>query len=369
MKKLALLAIAASLSLMASPAMAGNTNFLTERNGAITFPLSPPNRANSTPGFIDNMIIGQTTPALGYFTQVIVSGGTPVLCLVTPCYLQGVAAAQGGAIQLLGGPSSTTGNAGGAAQVLGGVPGATGVGGAASVAGGAGGATSGAGGAAFVTGGAGTAGNAAGGAASLIGGAGQGSANGGAVTITGGVAGATGLGGAVNVTAGAPVAGNGSNVTVTASAGAGGTNAGGNVNLVPGAAVSTGAPGTIQVNGNPGLICHNATLVPNSNSLTFFIATRPMLIEQISAVWSVAAGGTSTVGVTHDTGTGAPGSGTDMLATDFNLNTTANTTNVGSLSTTVATLTLAAGDRVAMKAANGTQSTAQFNITFCAAPQ
>jgi hypothetical protein len=59
----------ASIALL-SPAIAGNTNFLTERNGAITFPFSPPNRANSTPALIDNTTIGATTPAPGNFTTL-----------------------------------------------------------------------------------------------------------------------------------------------------------------------------------------------------------------------------------------------------------------------------------------------------------
>lgn len=77
--------------------------------------------------------------------------------------IDGVAAAQGGAILATGGTSSTSGNAGGAVEIKGGVPGATGAGGAAAITGAAGGATSGTGGAASVTAGAGTAGNASGG--------------------------------------------------------------------------------------------------------------------------------------------------------------------------------------------------------------
>lgn len=89
--------------------------------------------------------------------------------------INGLAAAQGGAIVTRGGTSSTSGNAGGANSVIGGTPGATGVGGAANLTGGPGGATSGAGGAANVTGGAGTAGNANGGPVIIAGGAKNGS--------------------------------------------------------------------------------------------------------------------------------------------------------------------------------------------------
>lgn len=97
--------------------------------------------------------------------------------------INGRSAAQGGTAAILGGTSSTAGNAGGAVSLTGGTPGVTGVGGAASVAGGIGGATSGAGGAASLTGGAGTAGNGAGGAVSINGGAPHGSGAAGAIAI------------------------------------------------------------------------------------------------------------------------------------------------------------------------------------------
>lgn len=84
--------------------------------------------------------------------------------------IAGVAAAQGGAIAIAGGTSSTAGNAGGAITIAGGTPGVTGVGGAVTVAGGIGGATSGTGGALTLRGGAGTAGNANGGAVIIAGG-------------------------------------------------------------------------------------------------------------------------------------------------------------------------------------------------------
>ena len=81
--------------------------------------------------------------------------------------ITGEAAAQGGAIVVTGGTSSTGGNAGGAVSIVGGTPGSTGVGGAANVTAAAGGSASGKGGAANVTAGAGTAGNASGGSVVL----------------------------------------------------------------------------------------------------------------------------------------------------------------------------------------------------------
>jgi predicted RecA/RadA family phage recombinase len=99
--------------------------------------------------------------------------------------IAGIAAAQGGAIVVTGGTSSTAGNAGGAVSLVGGTPGVTGAGGAASVTGGIGGATSGTGGAASLKGGAGTAGNANGGAVTIQGGEPHGSGQQGTVIAQG----------------------------------------------------------------------------------------------------------------------------------------------------------------------------------------
>jgi len=97
--------------------------------------------------------------------------------------VNGLDAAQGGAILITGGISSTAGNAGGAVDLVGGTPGSTGAGGAVAVTGAIGGSTSGAGGAVAVTGGAGTAGD----------------ANGGAVTIEGGLQNGSGAAGVLNL--------------------------------------------------------------------------------------------------------------------------------------------------------------------------
>lgn len=194
-------------------------------------------------------------------------------------------------------------------------------------------------------------------------------ATGGVVAIVGGIGGATsGAGGAVTIAAGATTtSGAGANVTVTAGAGAAGTNAGGSINLVPGAAVSTGIPGTIKVNGDSNLIC--ASIMPAAaTDAVFFVATRALLVTSISQVHSVAAGGTSVLQVTKDTSTNAPGAGTDLLSAGFNLNATANTVQVGSLIATVATKTLAAGDRLAVDFADAIQSSVGIVVTACMAP-
>ncbi len=61
--RVAIFLAAALAALISVPLFAANTVFLTDRNGQVTFPISPPNRANGTPGAIDNMTIGATTPA------------------------------------------------------------------------------------------------------------------------------------------------------------------------------------------------------------------------------------------------------------------------------------------------------------------
>jgi hypothetical protein len=149
------------------------------------------------PNFPDSWVLTETTTAGDTYTSAAVTvastvrveaseavayyevGAAPVInepladqsAADATFVLSGLAAAQGGAVTLKGGTSSTAGLAGGAAALLGGVPGVTGVGGAATVTGGAGGATSGKGGAVTLTGGAGTAGDGAGGSILLAPGA------------------------------------------------------------------------------------------------------------------------------------------------------------------------------------------------------
>lgn len=169
--------------------------------------------------------------------------------------LSGLAAAQGGYVEVKGGTSSTAANAGGAAKLTGGVAGAEGVGGAATVTAGAGGATSGAGGVASVTGGAGTV-DSAGGVGKVVGGAGNGTGNGGAGEVRGGAAGATGVGGAVNLVAAAGGSGSGAGGAVNATAGNGtaGNGAGGNLVFTAGTPHGSGASGAVI---NRGVVAQN----------------------------------------------------------------------------------------------------------------
>lgn len=113
----------------------------------------------------------------------------------------------------------------------------------------------------------------------------------------------------------------------------------------------------------PCFATYTFTGTPAATDLVFFVATRAMRIVAIRQVHSVAAGGASTLQVVKDTGTSAPGAGTDLLATAFNLNATANTVQSGALSITAADLSLAAGDRLAVDFADAIQSSAGVVVT------
>lgn len=92
----------------------------------------------------------------------------------------------------------------------------------------------------------------------------------------------------------------------------------------------------------------------------FFVAPVACTVVAVSQVHSVAAGGTSTLQLVKDTGTDAPGAGTDLLSAAFDLNATANTVQTGTLT---GTLTLAVGNRLAIDFANTIQSTAGLVVT------
>ncbi len=169
--------------------------------------------------------------------------------------IDGEATAQGGAVSVQGGTSSTAGNAGGAVDLTGGTGGATGLGGAATVAGGLSGSTSGTGGLLTLEGGSGGATAGTGGNVALTSGAGTGAAGGlsgtvvlasgttatvtsetasasGAVVVESGAAGTatTGIGGASGA------------VTVQSAAGGAST----------GASSTAGAAGLISITGGIG---------------------------------------------------------------------------------------------------------------------
>ena len=97
--------------------------------------------------------------------------------------IAGLAAAQGGAVSVTAGASSTAANAGGAIAITGGKGGATGLGGAVAIAGGAGGATSGHGGAVTIAGGAADDDDDNGGNVTILGGAKDGSGTDGVLAL------------------------------------------------------------------------------------------------------------------------------------------------------------------------------------------
>ena len=107
---------------------------------------------------------------------------------------------------------------------------------------------------------------------------------------------------------------------------------------------------------------------PAATDRYFFVAPRICRVQAISQVHATAAGSTSTMSVEKCTGTTAAGSGTILHSGTANLNATANTTQTLTLVSTVATLTMAAGDRLAVKFNHTIQSTAGVLVTVLLNP-
>jgi hypothetical protein len=152
-------------------------------------------------------------------------------------------------------------------------------------------------------------------------------------------------------------------------------NAGAIDNMVIGATTArAGTFSSLKTNGtaaDAGLVCasYYFTGTPAATDQVFFVATRPYLLVAASEVHATAAGGASALQLVKDTGTAAPGAGTDLLTAAFDLNATANTVQVGALVASSATKTLAAGDRLSVDFANAIQSSAGVVVTACLAPQ
>lgn len=102
---------------------------------------------------------------------------------------------------------------------------------------------------------------------------------------------------------------------------------------------------------------------------TFFVATQAYQVTKVSFVSAVAESTAATllVQVVKDTGTNAPGAGTDLLTnntnTGFNCKATANTVQVGTLTGTTASLQLAAGDRLSVDFSAGATELVGVTIT------
>lgn len=99
---------------------------------------------------------------------------------------------------------------------------------------------------------------------------------------------------------------------------------------------------------------------------TFFVAPQACKVLAVSEVHSTLGtdGGAVSAVVTKDTGTAAPGAGTSLHQSgSFNLKGANNTVQTATLSTTAATLTLAAGDRLAVKLTGTPTSVAGAVVT------
>jgi hypothetical protein len=283
----------------------------------------------------------------------------------------GATASAGGTVDLVGGTGGTTSGTGGAATATGGTGTGTGTGGAVTLTGGTSGTgATGNGGAANLVGGAAASVNGTGGAAVITGGLGTGTGAGGAITVTSGAAGATGVAGAINIAVGAATAGNGSALTLTGGNGAGSTNSGGNVNIIPGAAVSTGTPGEFQINSStagciPVSFNYTSALVTQS----VFTASRAFRVKSIIGRVRVAgSGGACTIQFFKAPSATAIGSGTALdNSSTFNIAGSADTNQTITLSSTVATVTLAAGDSIGY-VLTGTATSAVGSVTITLVP-
>jgi hypothetical protein len=95
-----------------------------------------------------------------------------------------------------------------------------------------------------------------------------------------------------------------------------------------------------------------------------FIANRAYQVTAVRAVWSHVGGSSAAAMIEKLTGTTAPGSGTAILTSAFDLTTTANTVRTGTLSGTVGNLQLAAGDRLGVKLSGTLTALTGLNVTI-----
>ena len=100
---------------------------------------------------------------------------------------------------------------------------------------------------------------------------------------------------------------------------------------------------------------------------TVFQANRDMVVTGIKAIYGTAFGAAITIDVTKDTGTNAAGGGTTCLAAPMAGDGTINTVLTPALTATAATLSMAAGDRIAVKF-SATTTGALFCLVVTFAP-
>lgn len=149
---------------------------------------------------LDGAVIGNSAITGGTITGTTVTnvsvGGTASFAAISGSTsslgITGLAAAQGGAVAVRGGTSSTSANAGGAVTLLGGTAGLTGAGGGVTITAGSGGVTSGAGGNIGVVAGSAAGTNSAGGSVTLLAGTATGSGTIGVIASRGVVTGTQG---------------------------------------------------------------------------------------------------------------------------------------------------------------------------------
>lgn len=132
-------------------------------------------------------------------------------------------------------------------------------------------------------------------------------------------------------------------------------------------------PGALEINGviTDGLIrvSHQCLLNADCVDQAFFIADRAYQVTRIDEVHATAGSDGSAVNlqITKDTGTAAPGAGTDLLTNNtnagFDMKGTANTVQNGTLTGTTASLQLAAGDRLSLDFAGTVTALAGVVVT------
>lgn len=129
--------------------------------------------------------------------------------------------------------------------------------------------------------------------------------------------------------------------------------------IVPGTFSATGA-----ISGSYITVNYVGQTTEAATDRTLFVAPIACTLVAASESHAVAAGGASALQLTKDTGTTAPGAGTDILTNNtnsgFDLNATANTPQVG----TFAATSFAVGDRLSMDFAQAIQSTAGLVISI-----
>lgn len=82
---------------------------------------------------------------------------------------------------------------------------------------------------------------------------------------------------------------------------------------------------------------------------TFFVANRDMVVTNVNAIFATAFATSTTLDVTHETATSAPGAGTSVLSAAMNVAGTINTVLSPALTATASALSMAAGDRLSVK--------------------